>query len=169
MTRPALVDAHPIPRPVAPGATWRRLHLIGLTALSAYSTAIAWQAQVVSYPLFRAVDPSSFAAYHEQYNHSIPVVVIVPGFVSFLAGAAFYWTRPDGTPRPVAALVSVAGVTALLSTVLWAIPMHNRLDDIGPSATTVDSLLDANLLRTAALSTATLALLWCQVRAGRHG
>ena len=168
MTRPALVDVHPIPRPVARGGTWRRLHLIGLTALTAYSTAIALQAQMVSYPLFRTVDPSSFTAYHQQYNHSIPVVVIVPGFVSFLAGAAFYWTRPDGAPRPVAALVSGAGATALLSTVLWAIPMHNQLDDLGPSASTIDSLLDANLLRTTALSAATLALLWCQVRAGRH-
>ncbi|WP_380168374.1 hypothetical protein [Jannaschia sp. R86511] len=165
MTRPALVDAR---RPVSRPPRWRRWNLLGLTALTAYSTAIAWQAQLVSYPLYRAVDPASFAAYHQQYNEAIPVVVIAPGFASFLAGAAFWWTRPADIPRPAAALVGVAGVTALLSTVLWAIPMHVRLDDIGQSAATIDSLLDANLLRTAALSTATVALLWCQVRAGRQ-
>lgn len=165
MTRSDLLD---IRRPASRTLGWRGWNLLGLTALTAYSTAIGWQAQMVSYPLYRAVDPASFAAYHQQYNEAIPLVVIVPGFVTFLAGAAFYWTRPAGTPRPVAAVVSVAGVTALLSTVLWAIPMHDRLDDVGPSASTIDSLLDANLLRTAALSAATLALLWCQVRAGRQ-
>ncbi|WP_088284285.1 hypothetical protein [Kineosporia sp. A_224] len=122
----------------------------------------------MSYPLYRAVAPAAFAAYHQQYNEAIPVVVIAPGFLTFLAGAAFYWTRPASTPRPVAALVSVAGLTSLLSTVLWAVPLHDRLDDVGRSAATIDGLLDANLLRTAALSAATVALLWCQVRSGRE-
>jgi hypothetical protein len=163
MTRPAGLDVH---RPVSRAPRWRHWNLIGLTALTAYSTAIAWQAQMVSYPLYRAVDRASFATYHEQYNQAIPAVVILPGFLSFLAGAAFYWTRPAGTPRATAALVSVAGITSLLTTVLWAIPLHDRLDDLGPSAATIDGLLDANLVRTGALSAATLALLWCQVRLG---
>lgn len=161
MSRTDLLD---VPLRAARGG-WRRWHLIGLTALSAYSTAIGWQAQLVSYPLFRAVDPASFAAYHEQYNQSIPVVVILPGFATFLASAAFWWTRPRGTPRAVAAVVSAGGVTALLSTVLWAIPMHDRLDDAGRSSATIDSLLDANLLRSLALTAGTAALLWCQARA----
>ena len=166
VTRPTLTDVR---RPVSWAPRWRRFNVLGLTALTAYSTAIGWQAQLVSYPLYRAVDPTSFAAYHEQYNQAIPVVVIVPGFLTFFAGAAFFWTRPADTPRPVAALVSISGVTALLSTVLWAIPLHQRLDDDGPSAATIDGLLDANLVRTSALSAATLALLWCQVRAARQG
>lgn len=166
MTRPALTD---VPRSVSrPSRRWRHRNLVGLTALTAYSTALGWQAQLVSYPLYRAVAPADFAAYHQQYNQAIPVVVIAPGFLTFLACTAFSWTRPAGTPRPVAALVSVAGVTSLLSTVLWAIPLHDRLDDVGPSAATIDGLLDANLLRTVALSAATVALLWCQLRSARE-
>lgn len=142
--------------------------MVGLTALTAYSTAIGWQAQLVSYPLYRAVAPDDFAAYHQQYNVSIPWVVVVPGFLSFLAAIAFFWTRPADVARLVAAVVSLSGLTCVLTTVLWAIPMHDRLDRIGRSATTIDSLLDANLLRSLALTVATLALCWCLGRRHQH-
>lgn len=148
---------------------WRRWHLVGLTALTAYSTALGWQAQFVSYPLYRAVDAADFAAYHLQYNHSIPLVVIAPGFLTFLAGAAFPWTRPDDVPRRVAAVVSLAGLGSLLTTVLWAIPRHDRLDAIGPDAATIDSLLQANLWRSLALTVGTVALVWCAVTSTHRG
>lgn len=145
----------------------RDLGLVGLTALTAYSTAIGWQAQLVSYPLFRAVSSEDFLAYHEQYNQAIPVVVIAPGFLTFLGGIAFWWTRPAWVPRPVAGVVSGAGLVSLVSTVLWAIPRHDRLDEVGQSAATIDSLLQANLLRSIALTAGTLALCWCVARRTR--
>ena len=148
-----------------PSGRWRHLNLAGLTALTAYSAALGWQAQVVSYPLYWAVGDREFAAYHQQYNEAIPLVVIAPGFASFLAGAGFYWTRPAEVPRSVAAVVTVAGVTSIASTVLWAIPMHNRLDEIGQSDPTIESLLQANLVRSVGLTVGTLALCWCL---GRH-
>jgi hypothetical protein len=146
---------------------WRHLNLAGLTALTAYSTALGWQAQVVSYPLYRAVGDREFAAYHQQYNEAIPLVVIAPGFASFLAGAAFYWTRPAEVPRSVAAVVTVAGVTSIAATVFRAIPMHNRLDEVGRSTAAIDGLLRANLLRTVALTGSTLALVWSVWRSSR--
>jgi hypothetical protein len=144
----------------ASSGTWRRWNLVVLTSLSAYSTALAWQAQLVSYPLYRAVGAGDFIAYHERYGASIPLVVIVPGFATFLAATAFYWTRPAGIGRRSAAAVSVAGLVSLLSTVLWAIPRHADLDRIGRSEATIDSLLRANLLRSLALTTATVVLGW---------
>jgi hypothetical protein len=143
---------------------WRGLYLVGLTALNAYSTGVGWQAQLVSYPLFGAVPASGFAGYHQQYNEAIPLPVIFPGFLSFLAGVAFCWTRPPEVPRPAAAVVAVTGLTSLLATVLWAIPMHDRLDQSGQSAATLDSLLQANLLRSVALTAGTVVLGWCVTR-----
>ncbi|MGY1690681.1 hypothetical protein [Geodermatophilus sp. SYSU D01105] len=150
-----------------PDRGWRHLYLAGLTALTGYSAALGWQAQVVSYPLYRAVGDAEFAAYHRQYDAAIPLVVVVPGFVSFLAGAAFPWARPAGVPRSVAAVVGLGGVVSIGSTVLWAIPMHDRLDEAGRSDATIDSLLRANLLRTVALTASTLALVWSAWRCGR--
>ena len=145
-------------RAAPPGPDWRHLYLAGLTAATAYSTALGWQAQVVSYPLFRAVPEEDFVAYHRQYSESIPLVVIAPGVGSFLAGCAFWWTRPAEVPSPAAAVVSVAGVVALASTALWAVPMHDRLQRHGRSEAVIGSLLRANALRTAALTASTLAL-----------
>jgi hypothetical protein len=132
---------------------WRRPHLVALTALTAYSTGVGWQAQLVSYPLYRAVPPEDFLAYHAQYNQAIPLVVIVPGFLSFLACAAFPWTRPADVPRGLAAVVAVSGLGALVSTVAWAIPRHD--------------LLDANLVRSLMLTAGTVALIVATTRSGR--
>ena len=151
-----------------PGAGWRRWYLAGLTALTGYSMGVGWQAQLVSYPFFGTVPAEHFAAYHQQYNQAIPLVVIAPGFLSFLAGVAFLWARPRDVPRPAAAIVAGTGLVSLLATVLWAIPMHDRLDKIGQSAATLDSLLQANLVRSLALTAGTAALVWCVAKVGRR-
>lgn len=151
------------------GGTWRWWVTVGIFGLTAYSTAIGWQAQAVSYPFFRTVAADDFLAYHAQYNSSIPLVVIVPGFAAFLAGIAYPWLRPAGVPRPAAVIVSVAGAVALLSTVLWAIPRHDALGRIGQDDAVITSLLQANLVRSLALSAGVVALGWCLGRARRDG
>jgi hypothetical protein len=147
--------------------TWRDWALGSTAALALYSTGVAWQAQVVSYPLFGEVSAEEFPAYHLTYNAAIPLVVIVPGFLGFFASVALPWTRPaDVSPR-LAALVSATGLGAILSTLLWAIPMHDRLDRIGQDAATLDSLLQANAVRTGLLTLGAGALVWALVRRRR--
>lgn len=148
---------------------WRVWNLAVLAALTAYSTGVAWQAQFVSYPLFRAARADDFPAYHLAYNAAIPGVVIIPGFLTFLTCAAFPFTKPAGVPRAATAVVVISGIGSLLSTVLWAIPMHDRLDAIGQDATTIASLLAANGVRTALLTVGAAALTWTVVRLLRRG
>ncbi|WP_344812465.1 hypothetical protein [Microlunatus aurantiacus] len=143
---------------------WRVWNLAAVAALTAYSTGIAWQAQRVSYPLYRTVSAEEFPSYHLAYNDAIPGVVIIPGFVGFLACAAFPWTRPAGVPRAAAAVVAVSGVGSLLGTVLWAIPRHDLLDRIGQDPATITSLIQANGLRTALLTLGAVTLSWSLVR-----
>ena len=47
---------------------------------------------------------------------------------------------------------------SILTTVLWAIPMHDQLDRIGQDAATLQSLLMANAFRTGFLTLGTCAL-----------
>ena len=145
-------------------AEWRVVYTVGLLGLGWYSTAVAWQAQLVSYPLFRSVGPEDFAEYHLDYSDSIPLVVIVPGFLTFLAGVAFLWACPRNVGRLHAAVVSAASAVSLLVTVLWAIPEHAELDRSGQSDATIDSLITANLVRSLALTTAALTLTWIVVQ-----
>lgn len=166
MTTPLASTSAP-PR-TARSASWRSWSTAGLAAVTAYSAGIGWQAQVVSYPLYRAVGAQDFAAYHLQYDDAIPFVVIAPGFAAFLGGIAFWWTRPTDVPRSVAAVVSVGGLVSALTTVLWAIPLHDRLDRVGQSAATIDQLVLANAPRTVALTVSTGLLLWVLARAARR-
>ncbi|HYN33242.1 MAG TPA: hypothetical protein VES40_11500 [Ilumatobacteraceae bacterium] len=146
--------------PAGSPSRWRTWYLLSLAGFSAYSMACGWQAQFVSYPLFRSTGATEFADYHLQYNDSIPLVVIVPGFLTFLGAIGFVWVRPRGVSRSVAVITGLGGLTALLSTVLWAIPAHDELDRIGPSSRTMDDLITANLVRSLALTATTLALGW---------
>ena len=139
---------------------WREWYRLGLFGLSAYSMAIGWQAQLVSYPLYREVAAADFPAYHLYYNGAIPIVVIVPGFLTFLASIGYWWSRPHDQTRAGAGLVAVSGLGALLATVAWAIPRHDELDRVGQSLPVIDSLLQANLVRSLLLSAGTLALGW---------
>jgi hypothetical protein len=157
-----LLTQHSAARTVSPG--WRVWNLAAVAALTAYSTGIAWQAQFVSYPLYRAMSADEFPAYHLAYNAAIPGVVIIPGFLGFLACAAFPWTRPAGIPRAATVLVAISGVGSILSTVLWAIPRHDLLDRIGQDAATITSLIQANGVRTALLTVGAATLSWCLVR-----
>jgi hypothetical protein len=142
-------------------ASWRVVNLAAVAALTAYSAGVSWQAQLVSYPLYRAVSAAEFPSYHLAYNASIPWVVIVPGFLSFLACIAFLWTRPALIPLGVAALIALCGLGSILTTVLWAIPMHDQLDRIGQDAGAIASLIQANALRTGLLTLSAVLLSWC--------
>jgi hypothetical protein len=85
--------------------------------------------------------------------------VVAPGFITFLASAAFPWTHPEAVSKRLAAVVAATGgLGGLLSTVAWAIPMHNRLDRIGQDHATIQSLLRANLVRSVLLTAGTFAL-----------
>jgi hypothetical protein len=148
--------------------TWRHVHLVALTSLTAYAAATTWQAQLVSYPLYRAVGSTDFPAYHQAYNGAIVGVVIVPSFAAFLACSAFPWTRPAEVPRGAAWLVGLTGAGALLTTMLWAVPMHQRLDEIGLDRATIDNLIQANAVRTGLTTLGAVALGWSVLRSIRR-
>jgi hypothetical protein len=141
-----------------PSVAWRDWNLVVLAGLHAYSAAIGWQAQAVSYPLYRSVGADEFLDYHAAYGRSIPLVVVIPGFLTFLGAIGYLWTKPAEVTTREAGVVAGAGLASLLSTVLWAIPRHDDLNRIGQDAGTIDSLLRANSLCVAALTVGAVAL-----------
>ncbi len=143
------------------------LHAVeGTAALSLYSIGEAWQAQIVSYPLFGEVGAAEFPAYHLAYNAAIPLVVIVPGFLSFAASAAL-----PGPARPTCRRGSRLSSRRPVS---W--PSRARCcgrsrcttasTGSGRTLQPLDSLLHANGVRTAAITLGAGALVWSLLRRG---
>ena len=86
-----------------------------------------WLVQIVVYPLFARVGEREYAGYHRFYTSRIPAVVIVPGFLSFLAPIPLALFGPP-VPAWMTAANIATGIVGLLLTVLLLIPRHGRLE-----------------------------------------
>jgi hypothetical protein len=139
--------------------------LFALTVLAVYMVGVSLMTTQVSYPLFAAVGADAFVGYHRRYNGRIPLVVVVPGFVSFLACAAFPLLAPDGVPGWAAGAVAAGGVTALLATVTTAIPAHLALQRVGFDPRTYRRLVTADRVRTLGCAVSAATLVWSSVPA----
>ena len=139
-------------------------NLAAVAALTAYSTGIAWQAQFVSYPLYRAMSAGRVPRVPPGLQRRDPRRGDHPRLPRLprLCGVPL---DPAGrVPRLATALVAVSGLGSILSTVLWAIPRHDLLDRIGQDAATITSLIQANGVRTALLTLGAATLSWSLVR-----
>lgn len=115
-------------------ATWAMVGLI-------------WFVQVVHYPLFDRVGPSSFRAYETEHQRRTTLVVMVLMPVELVTGIALVWLGPDTVaPAAVLAGVGLLGIV-WISTALWQAPLHGRLGR-GYDAGLVRRLVDSNWLRT---------------------
>jgi hypothetical protein len=95
---------------------------------AAYMSGVAWFVGVVHYPLFPAVGPVGWGAYHARHSDRTTIVV-VPAMVAELGAAAVIAAdRPAG----VAAGLAVAGLALAAAT--WGLTAiaarrHGRLGD----------------------------------------
>ena len=127
------------------------LYLIPWAALSFWTLGQIWFVQVVIYPLFAQVGEADYVAYHRFYSRRIPLVVILPGFDSFLLPLPLAWLGPD-VPLWMSVTNVAAGIVGLLVTALLAIPRHARLEKGGKNPATITELVRCNWPRTAAIS-----------------
>jgi hypothetical protein len=125
------------------------LFLLALTVLAVYMVGVSLMTSQVSYPLYAAVPAGSFVEYHRRYSSRIPLVIIVPGFASFLACLALPVVGPSEVPGRASVLVALGGLTALVATVTAAIPSHRRLHRDGFQPRAYRTLRRADLIRTA--------------------
>jgi len=128
-----------------------RFYLIPWAVLSFWELGQIWLAQIVIYPLFAKVGEGEYVGYHRFYSHRIPLVVILPGFASFVLPIPLALFGPD-VPTWMSAVNIACGVAALLVTVLLAIPRHARLERHGKDAATIVELVRYNWPRTIAIT-----------------
>ncbi len=111
-----------------------------------------WLVQIVVYPLFAQVGEAEYVRYHRFYTRHIPLVVIIPGFASFLLPVPLAFYGP-AVPYWMSAGNIIAGIVGLLVTVLLEIPRHSRLETNGRNETTIAELIRYNWPRTLSITT----------------
>jgi phage terminase large subunit-like protein len=131
-----------------------------------FLTGLIWFVQVVHYPLFAAVPPEAFGAYHARHTRTTTSVVVVPMLVELLTSAALLAWRPAWMSREAA----VAGL--ILAALVWAstagvqVPLHARLSR-GRDAAAIRRLVRTNAARAALWTAHALLLLAVAARGGR--
>jgi hypothetical protein len=128
------------------------LYLILWAVLSFWALGQVWFVQIVIYPLFAMVGDREYIPYHRSYTRRIPLVVILPGFASFLLPMLLVWLVPT-VPTWMHGLNVITGLIGLLLTIGLLIPRHNRLEKDGKNETTISELVGYNWLRTMSIST----------------
>jgi hypothetical protein len=129
-------------------------HSVLLFALfiQVYNLATIWFVQIVVYPLFGKVGPSEYIPYHRFYTSHILLVVIIPGFLSFLLPIAVFACLPDGVPALLAIANIAMGLVGLAVTVGLEIPRHGRLERGGKNDKLIAELIRYNWPRTASIT-----------------
>jgi hypothetical protein len=111
--------------------------------------------QLAVYPLFGAMGPAGFVAYHRRYATRIGFVVL-PLMLAEVGTAAALWLGGLRGPVFLGSLVLLA--TAWLSTAALQVPGHRRLAE-GYEVATHRRLVRSNWLRTGVWTARTVLLL----------
>lgn len=127
------------------------LYLILWAALSFFTLGQIWFAQIAIYPLFALLGEGEYIPYHRSYTRRIPLVVIVPGFASFLLPMLLTWLVPT-VPTWMHGLNVITGLIGLLLTIGLLIPRHNRLERDGKNDAVINELVGYNWFRTMSMS-----------------
>lgn len=132
--------------------------VLAQVVLCAFLCGLIWVVQGVLYPLFAAVGPSEFPAYHAAEMSRITWIVAPVMLAELsLALVTLVLHRQDPLAWSAAALVGMLWA----STAFVQVPLHQTLVQRGADAAVLSHLVDSNWIRTVGW-TARLAvlLLW---------
>jgi len=105
---------------------------------------VIWLVQLIVYPVFRYVDESRFAIWHQGYCNKISFFVLPLMFAQLIeaASACFF----EGGVLDWSKMVAVLGVWIV--TFFVSAPCHRRLSHSGQDQVVIESLLFTNWMRT---------------------
>lgn len=116
-------------------------------AMTLFMVGVIWFVQIVHYPLFRGVCEAGFAEYERQHTRRTGYVLAVPMLAELATAVALAWRMGGGLAW--SGLGLLMGIW--LSTWLWQVPAHRRLEQCFDDATH-RRLLRTNWVRTIAWS-----------------
>lgn len=134
------------------------IFLLGLTVLCVYCTGASWMLQFVCYPTYTYVGEKEFVPFHVSFGQRLIGAAVVPMVLTCLGTFVFLFFRPATVPTWVAVVAAVCGVVVLVTTIVFEVPKHLKLDKEGKSEALLKGLVRDNIPRTLAWTVASLAL-----------
>lgn len=111
-----------------------------------FLAGLCWLVQLVVYPSFHTVGPTSaWPQFHAEHERRLAAVIAIPWATQGIT-LALLLLRREGS-LPLLAAASVCALGPVLATVAGAVPIHQRLLPFDPAL--VRRLLRVNALRTA--------------------
>ena len=120
---------------------------------------LIWFVQVVHYPLFGQVGRDRFASYERLHQFRTTLVVAPLMLVEASTAVLLLWLRPVGVTMGAAVLGALLVGLIWVSTVLWQMPAHAKLEAaFNPAAHRW--LVRSNWVRTAAWTARGMLVCW---------
>lgn len=117
-------------------------------ALTWLMVGVIWIVQLVQYPLFKLVPPTSLPAFAQAHASGISLLVAPAMLLEVASGLALLWLVPKGLGLTFwlwVGMVLLAGIW--LATALLSVPCHQQLA-VGYDVNVIERLVATNWVRT---------------------
>jgi hypothetical protein len=123
--------------------------VVSQAVAAVFLAGLSWTVAVVVYPGFAEVGSRSWTAFHAAHSRRIALLVGPPWAVQGLTVLGLLLDRPDGVPLWLVLLIGAAVATTVVTTIVGAVPIHERLGN-GFDPALLRGLLRWHAFRTAA-------------------
>lgn len=137
--------------------------LLVVAATTFFNTGLQYYTTVSTYPLFQTLHHEGFVAYHKAYEKRLPLAIYIPYTLLMLSTFALLVVRPDSIGLGWVVLLVLLNGSIMVISLLFAAPVHARLDREGKNERDLELLLRYNLprlLAATASSAIVCYLLW---------
>lgn len=114
---------------------------------SGYCMGVVWIAQLVDYPLYLAVPPSSFPAYFAKFNEAIVFPVIFALSVGWIISVVLILNRPREIPAWAAWSAAGLALLGFIASAAFEFPYNQQLMAEGFNEAAINAKITGNWFR----------------------
>jgi hypothetical protein len=129
--------------------------LLLVTLTSAFNMGLQYYTTVSTYPLFSALSDETFVPYHKAYEHRLPLAIYAPYALLMLGTLLLLFVHPARVSPLWVVLALLLNGAIMAVSLVFAAPVHARLDQHGKRDDLLALLRRYNLLRLLASAAST--------------
>ncbi len=119
---------------------WLKIHLFTCF----FMTGLIWIVQLVHYPSYHFVDKERFRDFEKFHIKAISLIVMPIMNIELLSGSLLLYLDQSLLPL----LNFILNIAIYLTTYLWSVPCHQKLEKLGKDIDVINKLVQTNWPRT---------------------